>query len=110
MCNDRESLPPAPHRHWLCACRIVAALIVLSAAGAGATGCGQAVRSGRSPVVLIINRLEGAPGAEPANLSTVLHSDVETLVEGTRDGEQSSVPTLFADVGQAELRLALKDV
>jgi hypothetical protein len=110
MCNDRESLPPAPHGHRRCACRIVAALVVLSAAGAGATGCGQAVRSGRSPVVLIINRLEGAPGAEPANLSTVLHSDVETLVEGTRDGEQSSVPTLFADVGQAELRLALKDV
>jgi hypothetical protein len=110
MCNDRESLPPAPHGHRRCACPIVAALVVLSAAGAGATGCGQAVRSGRSPVVLIINRLEGAPGAEPANLSTVLHSDVETLVEGTRDGEQSSVPTLFADVGQAELRLALKDV
>jgi hypothetical protein len=110
MRNDRESLSPAPHGHRSCACRIVAALVVLMAAGAGASGCGEAVRSGRSPVVLIINRLEGAPGAEPANLSTVLHSDVETLVERTPDGEQSATPTLFADVGQAELRLALKDV
>ena len=109
MRNDRESLSPAPYGHVSCACRIVAALVVLMA-GAGASGCGEAVRSGRSPVVLIINRLEGAPGAEPANLSTVLHSDVETLVERTRDGEQSATPTLFADVGQAELRLALKDV
>jgi hypothetical protein len=60
-------------------------------------------------VVLVINRLEGAPGAEPARLSSVLHSDVETLVERTAAGGQVTVPTLFADGGQAELRLALKD-
>jgi hypothetical protein len=60
-------------------------------------------------MVLVVNRLEGAPGADPAKLSSVLHSDVETLVERSQDGEQTSVPTLFADHGQAELRLALKD-
>jgi hypothetical protein len=105
-----KSDPSSPPRHVRreCAGRIVAGFGVLTLAGA--CGCGEAVRSGRSPVVLVVNRLEGAPGAEPAKLSSVLHSDVETLVERTRDGEQMSVPTLFADAGQAELRLVLKDV
>src|SRR4051812_15718563 len=55
--------------------------VVLALASVHAVGCGNVVRSGRAPVVLVINRLEGAPGAEPARLSSVLHSDVETLVE-----------------------------
>jgi hypothetical protein len=61
-------------------------------------------------VVLVVNRLEGASGADPARLSTVLHSDVETFVERSQAGEQTSVSTLFADIGQAELRLVLRDV
>src|SRR5215218_1736415 len=83
--------------------------VVLALASVHAVGCGNVVRSGRAPVLLLINRLEGASGAEPARLSSVLHSDVETLVERTAAGGQATVPTLFADGGQAELRLALKD-
>jgi hypothetical protein len=83
--------------------------VVLVMFGVHVAGCGDVVRSGRAPVVLVINRLEGASGADPAGLSSVLHSDVETLVDRGAGGAQAPVPTLFADVGQAELRLALKD-
>lgn len=87
-----------------------AAVVTLAAALAGVAGCGDAVRTGRAPVVLVINRLEAASGADPAKFSSVLHSDVETLVERSLAGIQTSVPTAFADPGQVELRLALKDV
>ena len=110
MRNKREPPSLSLRRCRECAGPTLAGFVALTVVSAAANGCGEAVRSGRSPVVLVINRLEGAPGAEPARLSSVLHSDVETLVERTEDGEQTSVPTLFADGGQAELRLALKDV
>jgi hypothetical protein len=89
--------------------RTLAASLALTTVAAGVAGCGEAVRSGRSPMMLVVNRLEGASGADPAQLSSVLHSDVETLVVRGQGDEQASVPTLFADRGQAELRLALKD-
>ena len=76
----------------------------------GPPGCGEAVRTGQAPVLLVINRLEGASGADESTFSSVLHSDVETLVERSVAGVQTSVPTVFADPGRAELRLALKDV
>jgi hypothetical protein len=109
MRNNREPSSPSPHRCRQPVGRILAGCMLLAAASAGAIGCGEAVRSGRSPMVLVINRLEGASGADPATLSSVLHSDVETLVARSQGAEQTSVPTLFADLGQAELRLALKD-
>src|SRR4051812_39417683 len=84
--------------------------ILLTAATMATAGCGEAVRTGRSPVVLLITRLEGASGADPATFSSVLHSDVETLVEHTAGGVDTSMPTVFADPGRVELRLALKDV
>ena len=60
-------------------------------------------------MLLVINRLEGASGADESTFSSVLHSDVETLVERSVAGVQTSVPTVFADPGRAELRLVLKD-
>ena len=84
--------------------------ILLTAAAMATAACGEAVRTGRSPVVLLITRLEGASGADAARFSSVLHSDVETLVEQTAGGIETSVPTVFADLGRVELRLALKDV
>jgi hypothetical protein len=62
---------------------------------------------GDSPVWVVVSRIEGASGAEPATFSAVLYSDVETLVE--RGDDTVSVPTAFPDFGQAELRLAFKD-
>src|SRR4051812_25646331 len=87
--------PDASARH----ARRRLARVMLALACAPAYGCGDVVRTGRAPVVLVINRLEGASGAEPARFTSVLHSDVETLVERSADGVQASVPTLFADEG-----------
>ena len=89
--------------------RTLARCMVLTLASVHASGCGDVVRTGRAPVVLVINRLEGASGAEPARFSSVLHSDVETLVERSAGGVEASIPTVFADGGQAELRLVRKD-
>ena len=109
MPNSREPSSPSPRRCRQPVGRTLAACMVIAVASAGAGGCGEAVRFGRSPMVLVVNRLEGASGADPAKLSSVLHSDVETLGERNEGDEPTSLPTLFADVGQAELRLAFKD-
>lgn len=88
--------------------RAAAAISVI--AGAGGNGCGETMLTGRAPVVLVIDRLEGASGAEPAELSNVLHSDVETLVARSVATGETSAPTVFADSGRAVLRVALKDI
>jgi hypothetical protein len=93
-----------------CAREAVARMMTVAAAIVATAGCGEAVRTGRAPVVLVVNRLEAASGAEAATFSSVLHSDVETFVERSVAGAQTAVPTLFPDPGQAEVRLALKDI
>jgi hypothetical protein len=87
-----------------------AAAAVIGLLGAGAFGCGDTVRTGRSPVFLVINKVEAASGAEPEQFFSQLASDVETYVERQIDGEQMRIPTIFADPGQAEFSLSLKDV
>src|SRR3954470_18557149 len=101
---------PHPKRENCTHFLMARAAVVLYVAATTAAGCGEAVRTGRSPVVLLITRLEAASGANPATFSSVLHSDVETLVQHTAGGVDTSMPTVFADPGRVELRLALKDV
>lgn len=63
--------------------------------------CGQVARQGTGNSFLIINRLEGASGAEPDAFSGNLLSDVLTIVDNR--------PTIFNDVGRASFRLGLKN-
>ena len=72
-------------------------------------GCGDLARQGRSPVQLVINSLEAAPGAEPDEMGTTLLSDVITSVNQTVNGQTVRVPTTFNDVGQVVMSLILKD-
>jgi hypothetical protein len=76
---------------------------------AASAGCGNMAQQGRSPVQLVILSLQGASGAEPDELSTVVHSDVETIVTNTIDGEEVRTPTIFSDPGQVTMRIVLKD-
>lgn len=78
--------------------------VVLLALSLG--GCGDAVRQGRGPAYLVLMGLTGASGATPDQFGNTVSSDVLTLVEagGTR------VPTVFEDLGRAELRVEMKDV
>jgi hypothetical protein len=67
----------------------------------GSASCGEMVRQGQASSYLIINVLEGASGAQSGQFSTVLSSDVVTVVSGN--------PTVFADPGRVTLALAMKD-
>ena len=71
---------------------------LLVAAAAGVSGCSSTVREGRSPAYLIVQRLEGASGAEEDKFSDELSSDVLTA------------NSVFEDLGRVTLRLALKDI
>lgn len=89
---------------------------IRTSVGAGAialtllgSGCGKAAQQGRSPSQLVIQALEGASGADPDELSAVVHSDVETIVTRSIDGEDVSFPTIFSDPGQVTMSLVLKD-
>jgi hypothetical protein len=67
-------------------------------------GCGQVARTGRAPVQIVINSLEGASGADK-KFGGMLFSDVVTMVKV----EDTRVPTIFGDSGQVTMSLILKD-
>lgn len=88
------------------ACAAMAALL-----GLVSSSCGEYVRSqGNSPVMLVINSLQGARGSEPDNFGNPVIADVITNIT-TPDPctTNSPCPTIFGDLGQAELQLVFKD-
>jgi len=76
---------------------------------AGSVSCGDVVRQGRAPVIVVVDSMEAASGAEPGNMGGFLLSDVQTLVQQTIGGQSVRVPVIFNDVGQATMRLIPKD-
>ena len=81
------------------------------AVSAAIAGCGEFVRDGKSPARLVIMSLQGASGAEPDGLGTVVHSDVLTLVtEGGGCSNDNPCPTIYNDPGLVELQLQLRDI
>lgn len=83
----------------------VAAIALLG----GAVSCGDVVRQGKAPVIVVVDNMEAASGAEPGNMGGFLLSDVQTLVDETVGGETVRVPVVFNDIGQATMRLIPKD-
>lgn len=83
-------------------------LTVLAALTA-TVSCGDVARQGRAPVLLVIEELSAASGADPGTMGGFLLSDVQTLVEQTVDGEAVMVPTIFNDVAEASMRIVTKD-
>jgi hypothetical protein len=83
-------------------------LTCLTALGAAAlaAGCGEVSRQGRAPVQIVIESLAAASGAQDAEFSAFLLSDVITLVE---DADGNRIPTIFNDPGQVTMHLVLKD-
>jgi hypothetical protein len=76
----------------------------------GAAGCGHQNTEGRSPSYLVIESLQAASGAKPTTYSGTLDSDVITLVKTTIGDQDVVAPTVFEDIGQVKLRMALKSV
>jgi hypothetical protein len=87
--------------------RIIRLGIALTAVASAS--CGDFVRQSRSPSQVVINSLQGASGARPQELGGTLFSDVITNVSRTVNGQQVTVPTVFADNGQVVMSLILRD-
>jgi hypothetical protein len=75
-----------------------AALVVL----AGSVSCGDVVRMGRSPSLIVVDQMQAASGAAPGSLSGFLLSDVQTIVDDN--------PVIFNDIGQVTMHIIPKDV
>ena len=91
-------------------CKRVGVGLAALALAVGVSGCGKASRTGRSPVYLVIQDLQGSSGADPTKFSAVLYSDVLTLVKSSGTGTQTKIPTVFTDGGQATFKISMKDV
>ncbi len=76
------------------------------------TSCGDVVRSGRSPVFLTIDLLQGQRGAaSPGPAAGTLTSDVITNVRSPAPcTTQAPCPTVFSDGGLVTLRTELKNI
>jgi hypothetical protein len=93
--------------------RTLKSFVAVGALLASAASCGDVVRTGRAPVMLIIDQLEAAPGGGfGANqFSNTLHSDVLVLVTSPAPCSPTSpCATTYSDSGQVTLSLALKDI
>jgi hypothetical protein len=79
---------------------------------AGSVSCGDAVRSGSSPVYLVIDSLLGSRGNVTAGqLTSPVLSDVLTNVTSPLPCTAAApCPTIFDDPGAATLRAPLKDL
>lgn len=77
------------------------ALLLAAGIGLAAAGCSDFIRQDRSPVTLVINRLEAASG-QAETFGGTLQSDVVTLVDGS--------PTIFSDSGRVTMSVVMKDV
>jgi hypothetical protein len=88
--------------------RLLAVVLVLAATNA----CGDVVRQGRSPVVVVVDSLSGAPGggANAGKFSATLSSDVIVLLTTPAPCTTSSpCPTIYGDAGQVIMHLTPKD-
>jgi hypothetical protein len=91
--------------------RTLMRVAVLAAVVGASASCGNVIRQGRSPVYIVIDTLQGAQGNKPSSLSTVLSSDVQTIVTSPAPCSTTNpCPTIFNDVGQAVLRLSPKNI
>jgi hypothetical protein len=92
---------------------------ILATAGrlAGAAACvvslascgGEMLRTGRSPMFLVVEGMQATAGGSAATPSAFLLSDVETLVDQTVNGAVVKVPTIFNDSATATIRSVEKN-
>jgi hypothetical protein len=118
--TQRQSFPVRLHLrvlHVLRGCAVIhmhrASKVVLVAAFAAVSvSCGDAVRQGRSPSMLVINLLTGASGGSggASTFSGTLYSDVEVLLTTPAPcTPERPCPTIFSDSGEVAFSLAMKD-
>ena len=85
-------------------------LLILAAAVASSVSCGDFVRQGRSPVILVVKSLQAASGADPTKMGGTLASDVVTMRTSPDPCTDSTpCPTVWADPASVILGIQLKD-
>jgi len=90
--------------------RTAAGLAVILASALGLASCAsELTRTGDSSAYVIIESITAASGAKPGEFGTPLYSDVVTYVEQQAGGQTVLVPTIYSDVGQARIRVAMKN-
>jgi hypothetical protein len=92
--------------------RLINRILVTVAVAAASASCGDVVRTGRAPVLLVIDSLEGARGKASglvfeSNLVSDVITNVTTPAPCTTD---APCPTVFSDPGQVKLRVIPKDI
>ena len=95
------------------AMRTVPRALVAAALVAATISCGNVVRSGRAPVVLVVDSVLAIRGSAQASgtATSFLSSDVFTLVTtGGTCTTAAPCPTVFSDAGRATLHIVLKDI
>jgi hypothetical protein len=94
-------------RHiWSNAMRpLLAAVCVLSSASCGS----ELLRTGHTPMLLVVENLAGAGGQDPGTFATPLLSDVRAIVEAEVNGVTVQQPTIFNDLGRATISSERKD-
>ena len=91
--------------------RTVRHIVAIAALVAATTSCGDVIRQGRSPVYLVMALLQAAQGNHISSFGGSLTSDVLTVVTQPAPCSQTSpCLTVFNDVGQAGLKISLKDI
>jgi hypothetical protein len=86
------------------------ARFVLAAVAVATASCGDVIRQGQAPVVLVVNTLGATQGSKPGTFGNPLNSDVITNVTTPLPCSPTSpCPTIFNDIGQVVLSLAPKD-
>ena len=88
-----------------------ATTIALGALVASTVSCGDVVRSGKGPMFLVIDSLQGLRGGGTGTLSVPLYSDVITNKTSPAPCTTASpCAAIFADAGSVVLRLVPKDI
>jgi hypothetical protein len=93
--------------------RMSTRLLGLAAMLAATVSCGDVVRQGRSPGVLVMNSLQASSGGghNAGTLSAFLQSDVVVLVTTPAPCTVATpCATVFSDNGSANVSLVMKDV
>jgi len=87
--------------------RLLAAVVLIAATAS----CGDVVRSGRAPVMLVIDSLTASSGGHATGFTATLQSDVIVMLSSPAPCTPAArCPTVFSDSGQVVLRLVPKDI
>jgi len=87
-------------------------VLAVAAVAVAATSCGDVVRTGNSPMMLVVDQIQAAPGGGhgAGQFTGFLLSDVLVLVtSGGSCTVQAPCPTTYDDSGQVILALAAKN-